>query len=89
MGGLSCPRLSQDSTLPSPEMALLVPTKLASERLELLPRPPPYSAKVGSSGNPQIQKLRNLHLLFTSSHLARPSPAGSQYPPHHGVDVVP
>lgn len=81
-------RGSQDPTLNLPEITLLVLTKLALERLEFLPKPPPYSVKVGSSGNPQIQKLRNLDLLFTSSRLAWPSFSGPQSP-HHGVDVVP
>lgn len=56
--------------------------------LQLLPNPPPCPVEAGSSGNPQIQKLGNLALLFTSSGLPRPSLSGPQ-DPRHGVDVVP
>lgn len=79
-GSSHCLRLSQDSTLPLPEMGLLVSARLALERLELLPKTLPYPAEPGSSGNPQIQKLRNLDLLFTLSRLARSSLSGLSVP---------
>lgn len=69
-------------------MALLVPAMLALERLRLLLKPPPYPAEAGFSGNPQIQMLRKLDLLFTSSLLATPSVSEPQYP-HYSENVIP
>lgn len=69
-------------------MVLLVPAVLALERLRLLLKPPPYPAEAGFSGNPQIQMLRKLDLLFTSSLLAIPSVSAPQYP-HHSENVIP
>lgn len=73
---------------PFPELALLIPAILALERLELLPKPSPYPAEAGFSGNPQIQTLRKLDLLFTSSRLAAPSVSAPQSS-HYSENVVP
>lgn len=88
MGSSHCPSWARTSSSSLPEMALLVPAVLAPERMELLPKPSPYPAEAGFSGNPQIQTLRKLDLLFTSSRLATPSVSAPQYP-HHSENVLP
>lgn len=60
LGSSHCFSWARTSSSPFPEMALLVPAVLALERLELLPKPPPYPAEAGFSGNPQIQMLGKL-----------------------------